>query len=95
MTGHGSKRACYWATHLDGRSRAPSAARPEGRPPFSIQRLADDGGPTEDIVYFDASASSVTLRGVQIAADLLERVKLLPEGRGQYLSEDGEAVEPF
>lgn len=85
----------YWGSHLDERSRQPTSSRPEWRPQFSIQRLAPEGGPTEDIAYFDDAAQRIILDGQEVPNEAMATIVTLQVGTGVYLSREGVPVEPF
>lgn len=95
MPADGRHSAYYWGTHLDERSRQPTSGRPEWRPRFSVQRLAPEGGPTEDIAYFDDAAQGITLDGQEVPNQVLATIVTLQAGTGVYLSREGVPVEPF
>ena len=87
--------AYYWGLHLDERSRQPTPSRAQWRPRFSVQQLASEGGPTEDIAYFDDATQLVVLAGHEVSAQVLAAIAALAEGEGVYLSQDGVLVEAF
>jgi hypothetical protein len=93
--GSGRDRAYYWGLHLDERSRQPTPSRPEWRPRFSVQQLAPEGGPTEDIAYFDDATRPVALAGHEVPAQVLAVIVTLPKGDGVYLSHEGVPTEAF
>ena len=87
-----TSQALYWALHLDDRDRG------EHVPPganYSVQKLGNDGAPTLDILYLKGTEESVELCGVSLPEQKLAKVKLLPEGAGEYFDELGGIVEPF
>lgn len=85
----------YWVLHLSEQDRAPTLMRPTRLPRFSIQILASDGGPTEQIGYLDYADDRLVIHGHVISLAVVSAVKRLVEGTGIYLDADGEPIEPF
>ena len=90
-----TKRAKYWVLHMGKALRAPTPVFPEELPPFSVQLLATNGGPTEKIGYVDFGDESLEIDGHEVPPAVLEKTKTLQVGDGAYLDEDGQEVEPF
>jgi hypothetical protein len=90
-----ARKPKYWVLHMDAQDREPNAVRKYRLPPYAIQRLARDGGPTEDIAFLSADDGVGDIRGEPIPARVIAVAKSLPEGEGRYLDVAGELVEPF
>lgn len=89
-----SRKPKYWVVHLETQDRQPNAIRNWWLAPFAIQLLTSEGGPSERIVYIEASAIDAQIDGQVVPFQVVEAVKSLAEGEGRYLDPEGQEVEP-
>jgi hypothetical protein len=88
-------QAKFWALHMTDDLRAPTPKFPEPLPPFSIQILAKGGGPTELIGYLKNRDTELVIDGHTVPSAVIEAVKKLPVGAGEYFDDAGQVVAAF
>ncbi len=89
------RTAKYWLLHLEKRDREPNLVRGHELPPYAIQLLGEDGGPTEDIAFVGPHDEHAVIGNEAVPRPVIAAVKRLSEGEGCYVDAVGERIEPF
>jgi len=58
-------------------------------------QLLDSSGRAKEVVFVSIDAEAVTVGGREYPRSLLDRVSSIAEGKGMYVNEFGEDVQPF